>query len=106
MTPRRSDMVEVDLLDVVETLERLARQALGKHVVMHGCRREEEHSFRDTENRLEYMGEIREVLELEKGAVPDYTTLTDTASRAFPDVQCHARWGVRVLLTRCCAADS
>ena len=77
-------MVEVDLLDFVETFKRLAKQALGKHagepatggfarwqhVVIHGFRLEEKHSFRETENRLEYMGEIREVLELEKGDVP------------------------------------
>jgi hypothetical protein len=55
-------MVEVDLLDFVETFKRLAKQALGKHagepatggfarwkhVVIHGFRREEEHSFRET----------------------------------------------------------
>ena len=88
-------MVEVDLLDFVETFKRLAKQALGKHagepvtggfarwkhVVIHGFRREEEHSFRETENRLEYMGEIREVRELEKGDVPDYTTLNKSFDR-------------------------
>ena len=88
-------MVEVDLLDFVETFKRLAKQALGKHagepatggfarwkhVVIHGFRREEEHNFRETENRLEYMGEIREVLELEKGDVPDYTTLNKSFDR-------------------------
>jgi hypothetical protein len=45
--------------------------ARWKHVVIHGFRREEAHSVRDTENRLEEMGEIREVLELENGNGPD-----------------------------------
>jgi hypothetical protein len=60
MESRRSDMVEVDLLDFVETLKRMAKQALGenagepatggfahwKHVVIYGFRREEEHRLR------------------------------------------------------------
>ena len=88
-------MVEVDLLDFVEKCKRLSKQALGKragepatggfarwkHVVIHCFRREEGHSFRETENRLEYMSEIRDVLELEKGEVPDYTTLNKSFDR-------------------------
>ena len=88
-------MMEVDLLDFVATFKRLAKRALGKragepatggfarwkHVVIHGFRREEEHSFRETENRLKYTGEIHEVLELEKQNVPDYTTLKKSFDR-------------------------
>lgn len=88
-------MVEVDLLDFVETFERLAKQALGKHagesatggfacwkhVVIHGFRLEEEHSFRETENRLKYMGDIRDVLDLKKRDVPDYKTLNKSFDR-------------------------
>lgn len=82
-------MVEVDLLDFVSECKRLAKQALGKHasepatggfarwkhVVLHCFRREENHSYRETENRLEYMAEIREVLELDQDDLPDYTTI-------------------------------
>jgi IS5 family transposase len=88
-------MVEVDPLNFVETFKHLAKQALGeharepatggfarwKHVVIHGFRREEGYSFRETENRLKYMSDIREGLELNKGDVPDYTTLNKSFDR-------------------------
>jgi hypothetical protein len=95
MKPRRSVMVEIDLLDFVEWFKRLAKQALGKHagepatggfarwkhVVIHGVRLEEEHSFREAANRLQYIGDILDVLELEKSDVPDYTTLNKSFDR-------------------------
>lgn len=82
-------MVEIDLLDFVENCKRLAKQALGRHagepevgglarwqhVAIHCLRIEDEYSYRETENRLEYMGDIREVLELDREDVPDYTTI-------------------------------
>jgi IS5 family transposase len=88
-------MVEVDLLDFVEWFKRLAKQALGrhagepatggfarwKHIVIHGFRLEEEHSFRETANRLAYMGDIRDVLELDRSDVPDHTTLNKSFDR-------------------------
>ena len=71
--------MEIDLLDFVEHCRRLAKQALGKHagepasggfarwvhVVLHCIRLEEEHSYRETPNRLKYMAEIRDVLGLD-----------------------------------------
>ncbi|SEP16978.1 Transposase DDE domain-containing protein [Halogranum amylolyticum] len=86
-------MVEVDLLDFVDWFKRLAKQALEKHadepatgefvrwkhVVIHGFRLEEEHSFRETANRLKYMGDIRDVLELDRSDVPDHTTLNKSS---------------------------
>lgn len=88
-------MVEVDLLDFFEWLKRLAKQALGKdagepatggfsrwkHLVIHGFRLEEEHSFRETENRLKYMGDIRDVLDVDRGDIPDHTTLNKSFDR-------------------------
>ena len=88
-------MIEVDLLDFVEWFKRLAKQALGKHagepatggfarwkhVVIHGIRLEEEHSFREIANRLTYTGDIRDVLELDRNDVPDYTTLNKSFDR-------------------------
>jgi len=65
--------MEVDILDFVEECQHLAKQALGNHagepasgrfarwihVVLHCFRLEEEHSFRETPNRLKYMTELR-----------------------------------------------
>jgi len=87
--------MEVDILDFVEKCRHLAKQALGKHagepasggfarwkhVVIHCYRREEEYSFRETENRLEYMTVLREVLDLEDEDVPDFTTLNKSFDR-------------------------
>jgi len=87
--------MEIDLLDFVQKSKRLAKQALGKHagepasggfarwvhVVLHCFRLEEEHSFRETENRLKYMTEIREVLELDRDDLPDYTTIYKSFDR-------------------------
>jgi len=40
-----------------------------KNVVIHSFRCEEGHSFRETENRLEYMTALLEALDLEEGDV-------------------------------------
>ena len=59
-------MAEVDLLDFLRDCKRFAIQALGtnpdkpaegglarwKHLVIHGYRLEDDHSYRETENRL------------------------------------------------------
>ncbi len=88
--------MEIDILDFVEECRHLAKQALGKHVhvVIHCFRREDGRSFRETENRLEYLTALLEVLDL-GGDVSNFTTLkvttlTDTESLAVLDVQCHA----------------
>ncbi|AXR76280.1 IS5 family transposase [Natrarchaeobaculum sulfurireducens] len=87
--------MEIDLLDFVQKSKRLAKQALGKHagepasggfarwvhVVLHCFRLEEEHSFRETANRLKYMAEIREVVELDRDDLPDYTTIYKSFDR-------------------------
>ena len=87
--------MEIDILDFIEKCRHLAKQALGKHagepasggfarwkhVVIHCFRCEEGHSFRETENRLEYMTALLEVLDLEEGDVPDFTTLNKSFDR-------------------------
>jgi len=87
--------MEIDILDFVEECRHLAKQALGKHagepasggfarwkhVVIHCFRREEGHSYRETENRLEYMTALLEVLDLEEGDIPDFTTLNKSFDR-------------------------
>ena len=87
--------MEVDLLDFVQECKRLAKQALGKHagepatggfarwvhVVVHCFRLEDGHSFRETENRLEYMAEIRDVLDLDRDDLPDYSTIYKSFDR-------------------------
>ena len=79
----------VDLLDFVRECEQQAKQALGKHagepaeggfarwvhVVIHCLRIEEEYSYRETTNRLEYLADIREELGLERGNVPKPSTI-------------------------------
>jgi len=62
----RSGPVEIDIFDFVEEYRHLAKQASGKHVVIHCFRREEGHSYRETENRLQYMTALLEVLDLEE----------------------------------------
>ncbi|ELY62735.1 ISH9-type transposase [Natronococcus jeotgali DSM 18795] len=87
--------MEVDLLDFVQECKRLAKQALGRHageptsggfarwihVVLHCFRFEEAHRFRETPNRLKYMAEIRDVLELDQTGLPDYTTIHKSFDR-------------------------
>jgi len=73
--------MEIDILDFVEECRHLAKQALGKHVVIHCFRREEGHSYRETGNRLEYMTALLEVLNLEEGKIPDFTTLNKSFDR-------------------------
>jgi IS5 family transposase len=90
-----TDMVEVDLLDFMRIGKRLAKQALGKdagkpvegglarwkHVVIHCYRLEDEHSYRETENRLRCFSELREILELDRNDVPDYSTIYKSFNR-------------------------
>ncbi|EMA21632.1 transposase [Haloarcula marismortui ATCC 33799] len=45
---------------------------------MHCFRVEEEHSYRETPNRLEYMAELRELLDLDQNKLPDYTALLNS----------------------------
>ena len=87
-------MVEVDLLDFVRTCKRLVIEALGtnagesvgglarwKHVVIHCYRLEDDHSYRETENRLQCFSELREILDLGLGDVPDYSTIYKSFDR-------------------------
>ena len=79
-------MAAVDLLDFVRECKRLVKQALERlarwvRVVIHCYRIEDEHSYRKTENRLEYLTEIREVLDLDRGDVPEYTTIYKSFDR-------------------------
>jgi len=87
--------MEIDILDFVEQCRRLVKQALGKHagepasggfarwvrVVLHCFRVEEEHSYRETPNRLKYMAELRDILELDQDDLPDYTTIYKSFDR-------------------------
>jgi len=87
--------MEIDILNFVEQCRRLAKQALGKHagepasggfarwvhVVLHCFRVEEGHSYRETPNRLEYMAELRELLDLDQDELPDYTTIYKSFDR-------------------------
>ena len=88
-------MAEVDLLDFLMECKRLAIQALGtnagkptfgglvrwKHLVIHGYRLEDDHSYRETENCLRCFSELREILELDLNDVPDYTTIYKSFDR-------------------------
>jgi IS5 family transposase len=87
-------MVEVDLLDFMRTCKRLVKQALGtsagestnglarwKHVVIHCYRLEDDHSYRETENRLRCFSELREILELDLSDIPDYSTIYKSFDR-------------------------
>ena len=81
--------MEVDILDFVEQCRHLAKQALGKyagepasggfarwiHVVLHCFRLEEEHSFRETPNRLKYMAEPHDILDRDQDDLVDFTTI-------------------------------
>ncbi|NLV08377.1 IS5 family transposase [Halomicrobium sp. HM KBTZ05] len=87
--------MEIDLLDFIEQCRHLAKQALGKHagepasggfarwihVVLHCYRLEDGHSYRETPNRLEYMAEIRDALNLDRDDLPDYTTIYKSFDR-------------------------
>ncbi|GCF16198.1 hypothetical protein Harman_41330 [Haloarcula mannanilytica] len=87
--------MEVDILDFVEQCRHLAKQALGKHagepasggfarwihVVLHCFRLEEDHSFRETPNRLKYMAELRDILELDQDDLSGYTTIYKSFDR-------------------------
>ena len=81
--------MEIDILDFIEQCRHLAKQALGKHagepasggfarwvhVVLHCFRVEETHSYRETPNRLKYMDEVRDALDLVRDDLPDHTTI-------------------------------
>jgi len=87
--------MEIDLLDFIEQCRHLAKQALGKHagepasggfarwihVVLHCFRLEDGHSYRKVPNRLEYMAEIRDALDLDQDDLPDYTTIYKSFDR-------------------------
>ncbi|MDB2276316.1 IS5 family transposase [Halorubrum ezzemoulense] len=87
--------MEVDLLDFVKQCRRLVKQALGKHagepasggfarwkhVVLHCLRLEDGHSYRETPNRLKYMAEIRDALDLDRDDLPDYSTIYKSFDR-------------------------
>ena len=87
--------MEVDLLDFAEQCRYLIKQALGKHagefasggfarwkhVVLHCFRLEEDHSYRETPTRLEYISEVRDVLELDQDDLPDYSTVYESFGR-------------------------
>jgi IS5 family transposase len=95
MKPRKTNMAEVDLLDFLRDCKRFAIQALGtnagkpaegglarwKHLVIHGYRVEDDHSYRETENRLRCFSELREILELDLNDVPDYSTIYKSFDR-------------------------
>ena len=55
--------------------------ARWKHVVLYCLRLEEDHSYRETSNRLEYMAEIRDVLDLDRDDLPDSRTLYKSFDR-------------------------
>ena len=88
-------MAEVDLLDFLRDCKRFAIQALGtnpdkpaegglahwKHLVIRGYRLEDDHSYRETENRLRCFGELREILELDLNDVPDFSTIYKSFDR-------------------------
>ena len=88
-------MAEVDLLDFLRECKRLAIQALGtnpgkpaegelarwKHLIIHRYRLEDDHSYRETENRLHCFSELREILDLNLDDVPDYTTIYKSFDR-------------------------
>lgn len=88
-------MAEVDILDFMRTSKRTIKQALGsyagspeeggiarwKHVAIHCYRCEDEHSYRETENRLACFSELREILELDPTDVPDFSTINKSFDR-------------------------
>jgi IS5 family transposase len=87
--------MEVDLLDFVEPCRQLVKQALGthagepasggfarwKHVVLHCLWLEDDHSYRETLNRLKYMAKIRDALGFDRDDLPDYSTIYKSFDR-------------------------
>ncbi len=87
--------MEIDILDFIEQCRDLAKQALGKHagepasggfarwihVVLHCFRVEDEHSYRETPNRLEYMAEVLDIPDLDQDDLPDHTTIYKSFDR-------------------------
>ena len=88
-------MAEVDLFDFLRDCKRLAIQALGTNagkptfgglgpleaLVIHGYRLEDDHSYCETENRLQCFSELREILELDLDDVPDFATIYESFDR-------------------------
>jgi hypothetical protein len=87
--------MEVDFLEFVEQCRHIAKQALGKHasepasggfarwahVVLHCFRLEGGHSYRETPNRLKYMAEIRDVLDLDRDDPLEFSTIYKSFDR-------------------------
>ncbi|SNR61244.1 Transposase domain [Halorubrum vacuolatum] len=87
--------MEINILDFIEQCRDLAKQALGKHagepasggfarwvhVVLHCFRVEDGHSYRETSNRLKYMAEVRDALDLDRDDIPDHTTIYKSFDR-------------------------
>ena len=87
--------MEVALLDFARECKQLAKPALGthvrepasggfarwKHVVLHCFRVEDSHSYRETPNRLKYMAEVRDALDLDRDELPDHTTIYKSFDR-------------------------
>jgi len=87
--------MEVDILDFVEQCRQLVKQALGTHagepasgglarwihVVLHCFQLEDDHSYRETPNRLKYMAGIRDALGLDQDDLPDHTTIYKSFDR-------------------------
>ena len=102
----------VDLLDFVMRCKRVAKQALGRHagepatggfarwvhVTIHCLRIEEDCTYREVVNRLQYNAAVYDVLGIyatrADRAVETLkaTALVDTASQAVLDVQCTTTW--------------
>jgi hypothetical protein len=87
--------MEIDILDFIEQRRDLAKQALGKHtgepassgfvrwihIVLHCFRLEDGHSYRETPNRLKYMAEVRDALDLDRDNLPNHTTIYKSFGR-------------------------
>ena len=49
--------------------------------MLHCFRLEDDHSYRETPNRLEYMAEVRDALNLDRDDLPDHTTIHKSFDR-------------------------
>ena len=79
----------VDLLDFVTKCKRVAKQTLGRyagesasggfarwvHVTIHCLRIEEEYTYREVVNRIQYNAEVCDVLGIDSENVPEFTTI-------------------------------
>nr|WP_234402814.1 hypothetical protein [Halarchaeum acidiphilum] len=64
----------VALLNLVEKALRVAKQALGNHIVAHCIRKEEGHTFTELIDRFGLMPEVCDRLGIHTEALPDPTT--------------------------------